>query len=91
MVDYSLRLEPSFIDRIDDKAEQLGIPRTALIENFLFNALTSPETEASTKEELAKEDNSNSSEPDNPGRAISKDYQEGFDADMDLVWRRVMR
>ena len=44
-------LEPSFIDKIDDKAEQLGIRRTALIENLLSDALTSPDPETSSKEE----------------------------------------
>lgn len=52
----TLRLEPSFIDKIDDKAEQLGIRRTALIENLLSDALTSPDTEASSKEEESFDD-----------------------------------
>jgi len=57
----TLRLEPSFIDRIDDKAEQLGVPRTALVENLLFNALTSPEMGVSSKDEesLDRQDDRN--------------------------------
>ena len=41
---------------IDDKAEQLGIRRTALIENLLSDALTYPDPEASSKEEESFDD-----------------------------------
>lgn len=75
----TVRVDPSIINQIEKKMDQLGVSKTALVENLLINGLGFQDipTIVAGNQGSAQEDNSNSVESDNP---ISSDYQEGFDA-----------
>ena len=58
----TVKLDPSLLGRIEMKMDELGVSKTAVVENLLINGLSSSEIPAIAvvKEELAQEGNSNS-------------------------------
>lgn len=79
----SLRLEPSFIARLDERAQEMGEPtRTGLIENILVDALDNPNPNSQT-EELQDSPEIENQESENDDD-LTPEQQELFDVGFDM-------